>query len=47
MAYVNRGVAKSDLKDYVGAIEDCTKAIDLNPNNDNASAYNNRGVGKK
>ena len=30
-AYNNRGLAKFNLKDYSGAIADCTKAITLNP----------------
>ena len=29
--YYNRGLAKSDLQDYDGAIADYTKAIELNP----------------
>ncbi len=32
------------LKDYKGAIEDYTKAIDINP--DHSNAYNNRGLSK-
>ncbi len=36
------GLAKRQKVDYVGAIEDYTKAIELKP--DYASAYNNRGV---
>jgi len=39
--YYKRGNAKSDLKDYYGAISDYTKAIELKP--DYASAYVNRG----
>ena len=31
-AYYNRGLAKSDLQDYKGAIADFNKAIELNPN---------------
>ena len=42
--YYNRGVEKSDLKDYTGAISDYNKAIELNP--DFASAYYNRGFAK-
>lgn len=30
--YFNRGVAKRNLEDYRGAIQDFTKAIELNPN---------------
>ena len=40
-AYNNRGNTKNKLKDYVGAIEDCNKAIELKP--DFALAYSNRG----
>ena len=43
-AYLKRGMSKDDLKDYKGAIEDYTKAIEINPNN--ADAYFNRGVSK-
>ena len=28
---VNRGVVKTELKDYYGAIADYTKAIEINP----------------
>lgn len=34
-AYYNRGLSKYKLKDYKGAIEDYTKAIELNPNDSN------------
>lgn len=40
-AYFNRGRAKSDLGNNVGAIADFTKAINLKP--DFSMAYNNRG----
>ena len=43
-AYLNRGIAKVDLKDYEGAIEDYSKAIELNP--DYAKAYYKRGIAK-
>ncbi len=43
-AYFNRGNAKSDLKDYQGAISDYTKAIEINPQY--AANYNNRGLAK-
>ncbi len=42
--YVDSGNAKSDLKDYRGAIADYTKAIEINPNF--ADAYYNRGLAK-
>ena len=42
--YINRGIDKSELGDYYGAIKDCNKAIELNP--DIANAYYNRGVAK-
>ncbi|MCX8194741.1 MAG: tetratricopeptide repeat protein [Candidatus Micrarchaeota archaeon] len=44
ISYSNRGVAKFSLGDYIGAIEDFTKAIELNPNY--AEAYYNRGLAK-
>ena len=31
-AYINRGFSKHNLEDYKGAIEDYTKAIELDPN---------------
>ena len=43
-AYINRGIAKSDLGDTQGAIADYNKAIDINPQY--AVAYNNRGYAK-
>ena len=43
-AYYNRGNAKSDLKDYYGAISDFTKAIEINPKY--YQAYGNRGIAK-
>ena len=33
MAYINRGVLKTQLNDYVGAIADFDTAIELEPNN--------------
>jgi protein O-mannosyl-transferase len=39
--YNNRGNAKNNIKDFQGAIEDFTKAIELKPNY--VFAYNNRG----
>ena len=44
IAYLNRGVAKGDIGDYSGAIDDYTIAIKLDPNY--ANAYYNRGVAK-
>jgi tetratricopeptide (TPR) repeat protein len=41
MAYNNRGLIKKALKDFDGATEDYTKAIEINPSF--ASAYFNRG----
>ena len=43
--YYNRGYDKYDLKDYYGAIDDYSKAIELDP--DFAYAYSNRGTAKK
>ena len=43
-AYYSRGNAKSDLKDYAGAIADYNKAIELNPND--AEVYYNRAEAK-
>ena len=42
--YINRGLAKSHLQDYTGAIADYNKAIQLNPNYD--TAYDKRGNAK-
>jgi len=43
-AYFNRGLSKSKLKDYDGALLDYSKVIDLDPSN--TSAYFNRGLSK-
>ena len=43
--YNNCGVAKNNLGDHKGAIADCDKALELNP--EYANAYNNRGIAKK
>lgn len=40
-AYINRGVLKSDVGDYEGAMKDYNKAIELDPKD--ATAYFNRG----
>ncbi len=40
--YSNRGWSRRELGDYVGAIQDFTKAVQLNPNF--AEAYSNLGV---
>jgi tetratricopeptide (TPR) repeat protein len=42
--YFQSGISKEDLKDYQGAIQDYTKAIELDPKNE--WAYNNRGRAK-
>ena len=42
--YYKRGMSKDSLKDRRGAIEDYTKAIELNPNY--SEAYFNRGLSK-
>jgi len=44
ITYENRGIAKYNLEDYKGAIEDYTRAIKLNPNR--AGTYYNRGIAK-
>jgi tetratricopeptide (TPR) repeat protein len=41
-AYINRGVAYNDLREYEKALHDHDKAIELKP--DDAIAYSNRGV---
>ena len=43
--YLDRGCDKDDKRDSKGAIEDYTKAIELNPNY--AEAYANRGCAKE
>ena len=42
--YTKSGQSKLILSDYTGAIKDCNKAIEINPNN--ADAYVNRGAAK-
>ena len=42
--YNNKGIAKSKLGDFEGAIIDCDKAIELNPKS--APAYHNRSINK-
>jgi tetratricopeptide (TPR) repeat protein len=44
LSYNNRGVAKHRLGDYLGAINDFSKAIELAP--DSGLAYNNRGLSR-
>ena len=44
MAYNNRGFAKAGLKDHNGAINDYSKAIEIDP--DDAIAYNNRRIAR-
>lgn len=43
-AYLQRGKAKLNLADWMGAVQDFTKIIEINPNN--AEAYKNRGETK-
>src|SRR5882724_10032208 len=43
-AYYNRAWVKAKLGDYAGAIMDCSKAIDRNPQF--KGAYNNRGMNR-
>jgi len=42
--YFTRGNIKSDMQDYPGAIENYSRAIELDPKY--ANAYNNRGIAK-
>ena len=44
-AYNNRASAKYKLKDFQGAVEDCTKAIQINSKY--SYAYLNRGIAKE
>lgn len=44
-AFIKRGMARQSAGDHNGAIEDFTKAIELNPNL--AQAYASRGVSKE
>lgn len=44
-AYYNRAIIKQSINDLYGAIDDYSKAIQLNPNF--ADAYNNRGTANK
>jgi Flp pilus assembly protein TadD len=41
-AFIDRGVAYADLKQFEKAIQDYNQAIELNPKD--ARAFNNRGV---
>ena len=45
LGYSYRGIAKRDLKDYQGAIDDYNKAIAINPKD--ANAYVNRSIAKR
>ena len=45
MFYSDRALAKANLKDYIGAITDYSKAIELDQKN--AVAYTNRGIVKE
>ena len=45
MAYYNRGIAKYNLQDDTGAIQDYSKAIELVPKYE--VAYYNRGIAKE
>ena len=44
-AWSNRGVARSNLGDHLGAVNDCTMSIELNPKD--ASLWNNLGGVRK
>ncbi len=44
LEYLDNVLSKYKLGDFSGAIQDCNKAIELNPNH--ADAYNNRGASK-
>ena len=46
-AFYKSGIMKYDLKDYVGAVEDYNKAINIDPNYSQAyKTYYNRGIAK-
>ena len=45
LAYYNRGIAKTELKDYYGAISDYNKSLEIDPNDN--KVYNNRGIAKR
>ena len=42
--YFDKGVAKGEKGDFIGALNDLNKAIEINPND--ALAYGNRGLSK-
>jgi len=44
MSYVNRSIAKYYLKDYAGVIEDCDKALALQPGDKNASSLRTKAL---
>ena len=44
LSYIKQGLAKFELGDYQGAIQDFDNAIKLNPENDDAYRY--RGIAK-
>src|SRR5262245_35835926 len=43
-AYVNRGLARYQLRDYEGAIADCNRALAINPRL--SEGYNTRGISR-
>jgi tetratricopeptide (TPR) repeat protein len=43
-AYSNRGMALCELGDYLGALDDYNKSLQINPIS--AATYNNRGIAR-
>jgi len=43
--YFNRATSKMEIQNYQGAIEDFSKAIEIDP--EYSEAYNNRGIAKR